>query len=137
MNTIMKDRATERGSAAVKFLLVIVTLMLLANAGYNYVPIAYAGENFKQDMQTAVVNGLAVPGRLNPVDVVRAKMAKAVSDNNLPSDTVVEVKQVGNTVQAHAVYSQNVSILPFGIYSYTYHFDHTATPTGFLLKEGN
>ena len=137
MNTIVKDRATERGSAAVKFLIVFVVLVLLANAGYNYVPVAYAGENFKQEMQTAVVNGLALPGRMNPVDVVKAKVAKAVSDNNLPNDTVVEVKQVGPTVQAHAVYSQKVAILPFGIYTYTYHFDHTATPTGFLLKEAN
>ena len=135
MNTIVKNRANERGSAGVKFLIVFVVLILLANAGYNYVPVAYAGESFKQDLQTAVVNGLAVPGRLNPVDVVKAKVQKAISDNDLPKDTLVEIKQVGPTIQAHAVYSQKVSILPFGIYTYTYHFDHTAIPTGFLLKE--
>jgi len=135
MKTIVKNRANERGSAAVKFLIVLVALILLANAGYNYVPVAYAGESFKQDLQTAVVNGLAVPGRLNPVDVVKAKVQKAISDNDLPKDTLVEIKQVGPTIQAHAVYSQKVSILPFGIYTYTYHFDHTAVPTGFLLKE--
>src|SRR6185369_15600328 len=122
MNTIVKNRANERGSAGVKFLIVFVVLILLANAGYNYVPVAYAGESFKQDLQTAVVNGLAVPGRLNPVDVVKAKVQKAISDNDLPKDTLVEIKQVGPTIQAHAVYSQKVSILPFGIYTYTYHF---------------
>ena len=137
MNTIVKNRATERGSAGVKFLMVFVVLILFAHAGYNYVPVAYAGENFKQEMHTAVVNGLALPGRMSPVDVVRAKVEKAATDNNLPKDTLIEVKQVGSVLQAHAQYSQKVAILPFGIYTYTYNFDHTAVPTGFLLKESN
>jgi len=137
MNTIVKNRATERGSAGVKFLIVLVALILLANAGYNYVPVAYAGENFKSEMQTAVINGLALPGRMSPVDVVKAKVQKAAVDNDLPTNALIEVKQVGNTVQARAAYSQKVAILPFGIYNYTYQFDHTATPTGFLLKDGN
>jgi hypothetical protein len=129
------ERPSERGSAAIKFLIVFVVLVIAANAGYNYVPVAYAGENFKQEMQTSVVNGMAMPGKVSPVDYVKNRIQKAVSDNELPKDTVVEVKQVGNSVQAHAVYTQHVSILPFGIYTYTYHFDHTAIPTGFLLKE--
>lgn len=129
------ERPSERGSAAIKFLIVFVVLIIAANAGYNYVPVAYAGENFKQEMQTSVVNGMAMPGRISPVDYVKNRIQKAVSDNELPKDTFVEVKQVGNSVQAHAVYTQHVPILPFGIYTYTYHFDHTAIPTGFLLKE--
>jgi hypothetical protein len=133
MNTTF--RASERGSAAVKFLIVFVLLVIAANAGYNYVPVAYAGENFKQEMQTAVVNGMAMPGRMSPVDYVKNRVQKAVKDNELPNDTFVEVKQVGSTVQAHAIYSQRVSILPFGIYTYTYQFDHTAVPSGFLMKE--
>ena len=74
MNTKALSRASERGGAGVKFLIVFVVLFLIGHAGYNYVPIAYAGENFKQEMQTAVVNGLATPGRLNPVDVVRMNL---------------------------------------------------------------
>jgi hypothetical protein len=129
------ERPSERGSAAIKFLIVFVVLIIAANAGYNYVPVAYAGENFKQEMQTSVVNGMAMPGRISPVDYVKNRIQKAVSDNELPKDTFIEVKQVGSSVQAHAVYTQHVPILPFGIYTYTYHFDHTAIPTGFLLKE--
>jgi len=129
------ERPSERGSAGVKFLIVFVVLVSAAHAGYNYVPVAYAGENFKQEMQTSVVNGLAMPGRVNPVDYVKNRLGKAMHDNELPPDTVLEVKQVGTTLQAHAVYSKQVPILPFGLYTYTYHFDHTAVPTGFLLKE--
>jgi hypothetical protein len=135
MKTDITYRAAERGGAGVKFLIALAVLLIAANAGYNYIPVAYAGESFKQEMQTAVVNGLALPGRLNPVDVIKAKVQRAAAENDLPSDAVIEVKQVGNVVQAHAVYSKPVAILPFGIYTYTYHFDHVATPTGYLLKD--
>jgi hypothetical protein len=134
-STKAHERQSERGSAAVKFLIVFVVLVVAANAGYNYVPVAYAGENFKAEMQTSVVNGLAMPGRISPTDYVKNRLQKAISDNDLPPDTVVEVKQVGNGVQAHAVYAKQVSILPFGLYTYTYRFDHTAVPAGFLLKD--
>jgi hypothetical protein len=129
------SRPSERGSAGIKFLIVFVVIIIAANAGYNYVPVAYAGENFKQEMQTSVVNGMAMPGRMSPVDYVKNRIQKAIQDNELPRDTFLEVKQVGNSVQAHAVYSQQVPILPFGMYTYTYRFDHTAVPTGFLMKD--
>src|SRR3954462_8903632 len=112
------ERPSERGSAAIKFLIVFVVLIIAANAGYNYIPVAYAGENFKQEMQTAVVNGMAMPGRVSPVDYVKNRVQNAIKDNGLPKDTLIEVKQVGSTVQAHAVYSEQVPILPFGIYTY-------------------
>ena len=134
MNTKAKGRCSEKGSAGVKFLIVFVALFLLANAGYHYVPVAYAGENFKADMQTAVVNGLAVPGRYNPVDVIKQKVQRAVYDNGLPPDTLIEVQPVAGAFQAHAVYTERVPILPFGLYTYEYHFDHTAVPQGYLRK---
>ena len=135
MTQTNSPRASERGSAAVKFTIIIVVLFLAANAGFNYVPIAYAGENFKQDMDIAVVNGLAVAGRFNPMDIIKQRLQRSISDNGLPNDTLVEVKQNGNIYQAHAVYTQPVHILPFGIYTYNYHFDYTAVPKGYLLKD--
>ena len=134
MKTKVNGRESERGSAGAKFLIVFVLIVLAGNAGYQYIPVAYAGESLKQEMQTAVVNGLAVPGRMTPVDYVKNRVQKAVSDNNLPSDTVIEVKQVGIAVQARAAFTQKVPMLPFGIYSYDYKFDYTAVPSGYLLK---
>jgi len=134
-SSIAQARPSERGSAGIKFLIVFVTLILVAHAGYNYVPVAYAGESFKQEMQVSVVNGMAISGRMTPVDYVKNRLKKAISDNDLPPETVVDVKQVGTTVQVHAAYSQAVPILPFGIYTYHYRFDYTAVPNGFLLKE--
>lgn len=130
-----KDRTAERGSAGVKFTIFVAILFLAAHAGYNYVPVAYDAESMKTEMSTAVVQGLALPGKLNPIDNVKAKLQRAAQINDLPADTVIDVRQTGNVISAHVIYTKQVNILPFGIYKYNYQFDHTATPTGFLLKQ--
>lgn len=131
-----KYRHKERGGAGVKLTIILVILFLAAHAGFNYIPVAYAAESFKSEMYTAVVQGLAMPGRdLTPVDAVKQRVQRAARANDIPEDALLEVKQVNKTVQAHVIYDKPVNILPFGLYTYNYHFDHTATPTGFLLKE--
>ena len=135
MNNAAKNRESERGSAGVKFVLILAALALVANAGYNYVPVAYDAESLKTEMGTAVLQGLALPGKLNPVDNVKARIAKSIQTNNIPPDAIVDVKQNGNVLTARVSYSKPVNILPFGIYKYKYDFDYTATPTGFLTKQ--
>lgn len=125
----------ELGGAGIKFLAALIVLMLIGHAGYNYVPIAYQAENFKQDMHTAVVQGSLVPSdRVKPEDAVRDRLGTAMRSNQLPASTMVEVKQVNNVVQARVSYSRDIPILPFGVYDYKYDFDHIATPTGFLTE---
>ncbi|MGI8468911.1 MAG: hypothetical protein ACR2N3_10700 [Pyrinomonadaceae bacterium] len=134
-NILNKYRGAELGGASVKFLIVAVILVVAANAGYNYIPTAYQGENFKQEMQTAVVQGLALPPQAgNPVDATKGRLIRIATDNQLPP-AFIDVRQVNNVLTAHVRYSKDVSIVPFGIYNYHYEFDHTATPTGFLLKQ--
>ena len=135
MNNAAKNRESERGSAGVKFVLILAVIVLVANAGYNYVPVAYDAESLKTEMGTAVLQGLALPGKLNPVDNVKARIAKSIQTNNIPADAIVDVKQNGNVLTARVSYSKPVNILPFGIYKYIYDFDYTATPTGFLTKQ--
>ncbi len=133
-NKIKKDWRNECGGASVKLAAVLVVLFLLAHAGYNYIPIAYDGESFKQEMQTAVVQGLALPNGGKPVETTKARILRAAAQSNVPADAFVEVKQVKTVIQARVAYSKQAEILPFGLYTYNYEFDHTATPTGFLLK---
>ena len=135
MNREIKNINSEEGGASVKLLIVLVGLVLIGNAGINYIPVAYEGQSFKQDMQTAVVQGLAVPPGITPVDMVKAKLQKAIVSNNIPLDAVVQVKPANNSVVAHVSYSKKVAMLPFGMYTYNYKFDHSATPTGFLMKD--
>jgi hypothetical protein len=135
MNSAATKRRSERGSAGVKFVITLSVILIVANAGYNYVPVAYEAESMKTEMQTAVVQGLALPGKLNPVENVKAKIQRAAQLNDVPVDALIDVKQNGNVISAHVTYSKEVIMLPFGIYRYKYQFDHTATPTGFLLKQ--
>jgi hypothetical protein len=134
MSKNVNKRNSERGGAGVKFLSVVVVLILIANAGYNFIPVAYNAENFKQDMYTAVVQAFAMPGK-SPIDQTKQRIYSAAHNNNLPPDISVEVKQTNNILTAHVAFTKQIQIIPFGIYNYEYQFDHTATPTGFLTKE--
>jgi hypothetical protein len=135
MNKEFSTRHGERGSASTKFFITIVILGLAAHAGFNYIPVAYEAESLRSEMQTAVVQGLATPGKLNPVEMVKNRVKTAIIANQAPPDAVVDVKQSGNTITAHVAYVKKVNILPFGIYKYDYQFDHTAAPAGFLTKQ--
>jgi len=129
------DRNSERGGAGAKFLFVLVALVLIGNAGYQYVPVAYDGASFRQEMDTAVVKGLASSGQMKPLEVVKASVTRAASLNNIPEDALVEIKPEGTVVTAHVAYTKQVSMLPFGLYKYKYNFDYVARPTGYLMKQ--
>jgi hypothetical protein len=95
MNSLHKDRAAEHGSAGIKVLLIFLGLFLLGHALWNYVPIAYNGASFKQEMDTAVVKALAASGQIKPLEVASATVTKAARDYQLPPDAILEVKPVG------------------------------------------
>lgn len=134
------NRKRERGGAGVKMLLVLVVLLSAAHAGFNYVPVAYNGESFKQEMQTLVVQSWAMPNlgsgtTVPPADALKNRVRKAADANGVPQNAQIMVKPAKEGMQVRVAYSQQVPILPFGIYTYDYNFDHTATPTGFLMKQ--
>lgn len=128
-------RPSERGSAGTKFFITMVIIALVANAAYNYIPVAYEAESLKSEMATAVLQGISMPGKVNPVENVKGRITRAMQVAALPPDATLNVTQNGNVIQARVAYVREVSIIPFGIYKYRYVFDHTATPTGFLLKQ--
>lgn len=135
MNNKSKCRESERGGAAVKFLFIALAIILLANAGYNYIPVAYQGASFREEMDSAVVKGMAASGRMKPMDIVENVIKKAAYDNQIPDDAFVEIKPAGGFVQAHVIYSKKVSLLPFGLFDHNYEFEYVAVPSGYLLKE--
>lgn len=128
-------RGSERGGAGVKLLFVGLILFLVAHAGYNYIPVAYEAESMKQEMQTAVLQGTALPSHRNPVGVVKQRLQKAAVEYNLPTDAFIDVKQINNVVQARVYYKKQVNMFPLGIWSREYIFDQTAAPSGFLMKD--
>ena len=135
MNNSIINRTGERGSAGAKLVACLVVIGLVAHAAVNYIPVAYSAESVKSDMSTAVLQGLALPGKLSPTDNVKTRIEQSALRNDLPTDVFIDVKQMGTSLTARVVYDKTVNILPFGIYTYKYHFDHTATPAGFLLEQ--
>lgn len=136
MTKVLKNREAERGSAGTKFAVVFGIIALTLHAGINYVPVAYDGESLKSEMETAVLQGLALPGKVSPAENVKTRIQKAMQQNNIPAEALLDVKSTGNSqITARVAYTKPVNILPFGIYKYNYTFDHTATPAGFLLKQ--
>jgi hypothetical protein len=135
MEKLVNRRSQERGSAGAKLMLVLMVMVLAAHAGYNYIPVAYNAQSLRGDMDTAILQGMALPGKISPVDNVKERIAKALIVNNAPQGATLDVKQAGNGLIARVTYTKPVNILPFGMYKYNYVFDYTSTPTGFLLKQ--
>lgn len=127
---------SERGSAGVKLLVVAVVLILLAHAGYQYIPVAYNAESFKQEMETAVVQAIALPGSYGKTtDVVKRKIIAAAKEHHVPLDFQLDVRDQNKAISARVTYVKKVPLLPFGLYDYQYVFDYTAAPNGFLTSE--
>lgn len=136
MRKAVEKRISERGGAGVKLMIVLLILYLIGNAGYQWIPVAYNGESFKQEMHAAVLQGMTLPSTAgNPIEVTKKRLQRSAMANSLPDDTYIEVKQANNMLRARVVYTKHIEILPFGIYNYDYQFDHTATPTGFLVSQ--
>ena len=88
-------RHTERGSAGTKFFITMVIIALVGNAGYNYIPVAYEAESMKSEMSTAVLQGISMPGKVNPVipEVVN-QVAFSVIGNDLTITLAAEAGQL-------------------------------------------
>lgn len=133
MKKLLKNRNSQRGSAGTNLLIIGIVLFLAGNAGYQYIPTAYHGESIKQEMQAAVLQGMALPPSAgDPVKVTKARIERIMRSNEAPADAFIEVKLNSKVMQARVVYTKKVGILPFGIYNYDYNFDFTASPNGFI-----
>jgi hypothetical protein len=137
LETLSKpDRSSERGGAGIKFLLVMVVLFLIGHAGYNYVPTAYQSEDYKQRMNETVVNAFAMPNAVtSSPEAVKLRLRTLGNQYDVPQNALIKVDKVENgAMKARVFYTRQIEMLPLGLYSYTYEFDHTATPNGFLTK---
>ncbi len=128
-------RRSELGGARVNLLIAAVAIFLISNAGYQYIPVAYQSENFRQDMQTAVVQGVSMPSTYGkPIEVIKGKISNAANLNELPPDVFIDVKEKNNVMTARVYYTRQIPLVPFGIYNYEFVFDNTVTPGGFLSE---
>lgn len=124
----MSARTSERGSARLKFLVVVVILGALAYGGYQYIPVAYQAYLFRDLMQQRV-DAAAALGR--PPAWVKDQLSKSAPEYYVPADAEIEPVKEGDRIQVRVKFSRPIE---FPGYIYQYEFDHTAKSTEFSLK---
>ena len=120
------QRSTERGSASLKFLLVMLFLGASAYGGYLYVPVAYNAHAFKDLMQHYVDVASA---ESKPPGWAAEQLMKNFADYDVPANAVVTPNKRDQRIEVRIQY---VKPIEFPGYTYNYEFDYTATSTAFL-----
>lgn len=120
------DRSNERGSATLKFVMVIAVIACVAYAGYLYVPVAYRAYLYKDLMQHYVDVGAAQGYKPQwAVD----QLQKSKPEYEVPEDAVITAETRDNRIELRV---QFLKVIEFPGYEYTYEFDHTVKSTAFL-----
>ena len=120
------QRSTERGSASLKFLVVMLLLGASAYAGYIYIPVAYRAYTFK-DLMQHYVDVASAEGK--PPAWAGEQLMKNFGDYEVPADALITPTKRDNRIEIRV---QFVKPIEFPGYTYNYEFDHTATSTAFL-----
>lgn len=119
-------RSTERGSANLKFLIVMAIIGSCTYAGYLYVPIAYRAHTFKELMQH-YVDVAAAEGQ--KPEWVAEQLVKNFGEYDVPPDAAVTHAKRENRIEVRV---QFVKPVEFPGYTYVYEFDQTVKSTAFL-----
>jgi len=120
------QRSGERGSASLKFVIVMALLGSCAYAGYLYVPIAFHANTFKDLMQHYA--DVAVAQGYRPAWVTEQLMKNA-PEYDIPANAVITCTQRDNRVEVRVQYLRPIE---FPGYTYNYEFDNTVRSTAFL-----
>jgi hypothetical protein len=120
------QRSGERGSATLKFVVVMAIMCSTAYAGYLYVPVAYQAYMYKDLMQhyadVAAAQGYAPSW-------ARDQLVKSAGEYDVPPDAVITPAQRDNRIEVRV---QFVRVIEFPGYPYNYEFDQTVKSTAFL-----
>jgi len=119
-------RNNERGSASLKFVIVMALMGACAYIGYMYVPVAYQANLYKDLMQhyadVAVAQGY-------PPSWAGEQLVKSAAEYNVPANAIITPAQRDNRIEVRV---QFVREIEFPGYTYNYEFDHTVKSTAFL-----
>lgn len=119
-------RSGERGSASLKFVIVMALLGATAYAGYLYVPVAFQANAYKDLMQhyvdVASAQGYAPAW-------VGEQLMKNAPEYGIPANAIITPARRDQRMEVRVQY---VRVIDFPGYPYNYEFDHTAKSTAFL-----
>lgn len=118
--------STERGSANLKFLIVMAIIGACAYAGYLYVPVAYRAHTFKELMQH-YVDVASAEGK--PPAWAAEQLMKNFGEYEVPANALITPTKRDNRIEIRI---QFVRPVEFPGYTYNYEFDETVKSTAFL-----
>ncbi len=119
-------RSGERGSANLKFLIVITILGATAYAGYLYIPVAFQASAYKDLMQhyadVTATQGYAPSW-------AGEQLLKSAPEYDIPANAIITPAQHDNRIEVRVQYVREIE---FPGYTYNYEFDQTVKSTAFL-----
>jgi len=121
-----KERSNQRGSARLKFLLVMAIFLCAVYGGYLYIPVAYQAYVYKDLMQHYV--DVAATQGYKP-SWAGEQLLKSRVEYDVPEGAVITPTSRDNRVEVRVQFSRPIE---FPGYTYEYNFDYTAKSTAFL-----
>ena len=120
------QKSNERGSARLKFLLVVFILGAAGYAAYLFIPIAYQAYLFKDLMQHDADVAASMGYQATWVS---DQLKKSLAEYGIPDDATINSAQRDGRIEVRVQYTH---LIQFPGYPYEYQFDHTARSTPFL-----
>ncbi len=120
------QRSGERGSANLKFLIVMTILVASAYAGYLYIPVAFQANTYKDLMQHYA--DVAATQGYRP-SWATEQLQKSAAEYDIPANAIITSVNRENRVEVRVQYVREIQ---FPGYTYNYEFDHTVKSTAFL-----
>lgn len=120
-------RHGERGSARVKFIIVLAVVAVVGYMAFQYVPVAYQSSRYKTRMQD-IVTEAAASGK--GTEWVLSQLEASAEDNGVPKDAKIVPTIQNGRIAVTVQFSRPINLLPGLTYNYT--FDHTATSNPLL-----
>src|ERR671926_383229 len=94
----LTDRKGERGSARVKFVIVLAILGAIGYIGYLYIPVAYHAYLFKDQIHQKADAAVALG---HPAGWVTEQLTKSLPDYDIPSDAQIETTKQNDRIEVH------------------------------------
>jgi hypothetical protein len=120
-------RHDERGSARLKFIILLVVVALIGYMAFQYVPVAFNYSRYKTHMQDTVDKAAATG---QGTEWVRSQLAASAKDYGVPQDAKITPSMQERRVTVNVNFTRPINILP--IWTYNYPFDYTVKSTEFL-----
>ncbi len=120
------QRSGERGSATLKFVIVMAIMGGCAYAGYLYIPVAYHATVYK-DLMQHYVDVASTQG--HQPSWVAEQLMKSAPEYEIPADATYTPVLRDSRMEMRVQY---VRPIEFPGYTYNYEFDHTVKSTAFL-----